>query len=38
MVMDPGGTATFTFTAAGTYAYQCHLHPQNMKGTVTVAP
>jgi plastocyanin len=37
--MDPGGnTATFTFDQAGTFHYQCSLHPQNMKGTVTVMP
>jgi plastocyanin len=36
LVMDPGQAATFTFDAPGTYAYQCHLHPQNMKGTVRV--
>lgn len=39
MLMDPGGkTATFTFDQPGTYHYQCSLHPQNMKGTVTVEP
>jgi plastocyanin len=38
MVMQPGATATFTFATAGTYHYQCHLHPQNMRGTVTVTP
>jgi len=38
-LMDPGGkTATFTFDQAGTFHYQCSLHPQNMKGTVTVTP
>ena len=37
MVMQPGASATFTFATAGTYPYQCHLHPQNMRGTVTVA-
>ena len=36
MLMTPGTTATFTFTTPGTYRYQCHLHPQNMQGTVTV--
>jgi plastocyanin len=35
-VMDPGATATFTFAQPGVYHYQCHLHPQNMQGSVTV--
>jgi plastocyanin len=38
LLMQPGATATFTFTAPGTYGYQCHLHPQDMRGTVTVTP
>jgi plastocyanin len=38
MVMDPGATATFLFDRPGLYHYQCHLHPQNMQGTVTVSP
>jgi plastocyanin len=38
LVMDPGADATFTFDQPGVYHYQCHLHPQNMKGTVTVSP
>lgn len=38
MVMQPGASATFTFVTAGTYQYLCHLHPQNMRGTVTVTP
>jgi plastocyanin len=38
LLMQPGATATFTFAAPGTYAYQCHLHPQDMRGTVTVTP
>ena len=38
MTMQPGASTTFTFTAPGTYSYQCHLHPQNMRGTVTVTP
>ena len=37
-VMEPGQTTTVTFTTPGTIHYQCHLHPQNMKGTVTVTP
>jgi plastocyanin len=38
LAMQPGGTATFTFATAGLYHYQCHLHPQNMHGSVTVRP
>jgi plastocyanin len=38
MVMDPGASATFLFDRPGLYHYQCHLHPQNMQGTVTVSP
>jgi plastocyanin len=38
LVMQPGATATFAFTTPGTFTYQCHLHPQNMRGTVTVTP
>jgi len=33
--LDQGGTFSYTFTAPGTYAYSCKLHPQ-MTGTVTV--
>jgi plastocyanin len=33
----PGDTLTYLFDKPGTYAYDCSLHPQNMKGTVTVA-
>jgi plastocyanin len=38
MLMDPGATATFQFDHPGGCHYQCHLHPQNMQGTVTVGP
>lgn len=38
LVMDPGAGATFTFATPGVYHYQCHLHPQNMRGSVTVNP
>jgi plastocyanin len=38
MEMQPGQSVTFTFPSPGTFSYQCHLHPQNMKGSVTVAP
>jgi plastocyanin len=36
--MQPGASTTFRFGTPGTYAYQCHLHPQDMRGTVTVTP
>lgn len=32
----PGEEVTHTFAAAGTFRYDCSLHPQNMKGTVLV--
>lgn len=35
-LMKPGESTTFTFTTAGTFHYQCSLHPQQMQGTVTV--
>jgi plastocyanin len=38
LVMEPGQTATFTFPSAGLFHYKCHLHPQNMRGSVTVSP
>jgi plastocyanin len=38
MTMDPGATVTYLFDRPGVYHYQCHLHPQNMQGTVTVGP
>ena len=38
MLMPPGASTTFTFANPGTYAYECHLHPQDMRGTVTVTP
>jgi plastocyanin len=37
-LMQPGDSTTFTFAAPGTYSYLCHLHPQDMRGTVTVTP
>jgi len=33
--IDPGGTFSFSPTAAGTFAYHCTPHPW-MKGTITV--
>ncbi len=36
MLMPPGASTTFTFATPGTYNYLCHLHAQNMKGTVIV--
>jgi len=35
--MSSGDTFTFTFTAAGTYAYHCSIHP-NMVGTIVIDP
>jgi plastocyanin len=37
-MMERGQTVSFTFASAGTFHYQCSLHPQNMKGSVTVTP
>jgi plastocyanin len=37
-LMEPGATASVTFATPGTFPYQCHLHPQDMQGTVTVTP
>ncbi|HEX2625273.1 MAG TPA: plastocyanin/azurin family copper-binding protein [Candidatus Limnocylindrales bacterium] len=37
-LIKPGEQTTFTFTTAGTFHYQCSLHPQQMQGTVTVTP
>ncbi|HEX8001940.1 MAG TPA: plastocyanin/azurin family copper-binding protein [Mycobacteriales bacterium] len=31
-----GKSATITFAEKGTFRYECSLHPQQMKGTVTV--
>jgi plastocyanin len=38
LLMQPGQTTTFTFAQPGTYHYQCHIHPQDMRGSVTVTP
>lgn len=35
-LIHPGEKVTHLFDKAGTYRYDCSLHPQNMKGTVTV--
>ncbi len=36
--MAPGESVSFTFSAPGARRYECSLHPQNMKGSVTVTP
>ena len=33
--IDSGGSATFTFSAAGVFTYHCGVHPQ-MRGTIRV--
>jgi len=38
LAMEPGQSVTFSFERQGLYHYQCHLHPQNMRGSVTVTP
>jgi plastocyanin len=32
----PGESYSFTFAQAGTYEYFCEIHPEQMKGTITV--
>jgi plastocyanin len=34
-IIAPGGTYTFTFNSAGSFAYHCSIHPY-MTGTVKV--
>lgn len=36
VTIPPGGEATRTFDAPGTYEYACKLHPPDMKGTLVV--
>jgi len=36
LVAKPGESVSRTFATAGTFAYVCAFHPQNMKGTVLV--
>ena len=38
LLIEPRAATTFTFDRAGTFEYLCHLHPQDMQGSVTVAP
>jgi plastocyanin len=35
-IIDDGSTFSFTFDAAGSYAYQCNVHPDQMQGTIIV--
>src|SRR5262245_15750993 len=34
--LSEGAVGMLTFTAPGTYAYHCNVHPTQMKGTITV--
>jgi hypothetical protein len=34
--VNPGGSFSFTFDDAGTYAYQCNIHPTQMMGSIVV--
>jgi plastocyanin len=36
LTMKPGESVTRAFPSAGTFAYQCSLHPRDMQGSVTV--
>lgn len=36
-LMGPGSSYSFTFGAAGSFAYHCSIHP-TMKGTITLTP
>jgi len=35
-IVKPGESVSITFSRPGTYAYECSLHPQNMRGTVII--
>jgi plastocyanin len=35
--MKPGDSVTRDFPTAGTFAYQCSLHPRDMQGSVVVS-
>jgi plastocyanin len=35
-VLMPGASFSFTFAKAGTYAYFCSIHPEQMRATVVV--
>jgi hypothetical protein len=35
-IIDDGSTFSFTFDAAGSYGYQCNVHPDQMAGTIIV--
>jgi plastocyanin len=34
--MHPGDHVSYTFTAPGTYHYDCSFHPHDMQGVVVV--
>jgi plastocyanin len=35
-IVNPGGSYSFRFTQAGTFSYTCIVHPDTMRGTITV--
>ncbi len=38
MILKPGDSTSFRFTAPGTHPYDCSFHPHDMHGEVVVAP
>lgn len=36
--LRPGATFSHAFSSVGAFAFHCEFHPQQMKGTVVVAP
>ena|SRR5947209_20139824 len=38
MVLKPGDSTSFVFTAPGLHRYDCAFHPHDMRGSVAVTP